>query len=385
MNRSLDVVIDSESWTTAPVPVELSTRVGTRQVNVLDALIFTALWTRPPCVYGFYLSDRWAWHRYSPAIAVRSELRLREEWKSVDPHQKTILSDELGVGFTTQLIQEAFCCGEFTDTLHVVNVLEPDSFTLASTARSGSQKSPDYIARLQDSKWLVLECKGTQSSRAALKKAITRGKAQKESLTATNPTNIKHSLVAGLYIPQWDSDEWPCIWVSDPSWEELERFLSGQPKGRVDEAITQVALAKQLALSGLSAFPEYLVSARTGELTQPPDHIRREIKVLLTEGYRVVFDSSELHSPSKGFERSPRVILWASAPPDLVDRLNGPTAISEVISVLSKQDPTVWRRASGEFFAEVSTPIGFSFRLKIEPHNPGLNRTDTALSRGPAG
>ena len=168
--------------------------------------------------------------------------------------------------------------------------------------------------------------------------------------------------------------------VSDPSWEDLERLLSGQPKGRVDEAITQVALSKQLALSGLSAFPEYLVSARTGELTQAPDHIRREMNDLLTEGYRVVFDSSDRRSPSKGFETSSRVVLLASAPPDLINLLNGPTTISEVISVLSKQDPSVWRRASGEYSAEVSTPIGFSFRLEVEPHNTGLKQTAGATA-----
>lgn len=378
MNRSLDVIVDSGSWETAPVPAELVTRGGIRQVNVLRALLFTALWTRPPQFYGFSLNDLWAWHRYRPAISERTDLRLREEWGAVDPHQKTILSDELGVGFTTQLIQEAFPCGEFTDTLYVVKILEPDSFTLNSTARAGSQKSPDYIARLQGSDWLVLECKGTQSSQAALKKAITRGRAQKKSLQAKSAGSIKHSLVAGLYIPQWESNEMACIWVADPSWKELESLLSGQPKGRVDEAITQVALAKQLALTGLREAPDYLVSMRAGELEVLPENVRRELKDFLAEGFRVVFDSADLHSRQKGSEEDSRVVLLASAPADLLGRLLGSGSVSEVVSDLSRRHPAAWQIASGEFFAEVSTPTGFRFRLEVGPHNKRLQRTAEA-------
>lgn len=211
MNRSLEIVIDSGSWGSKSVPAELSARAGERQVNILVALVFTALWTRPPVVYGFHLSDLWAWHRYLPAIAATNELRLREEWTSVDRHQKTILSDELGIGFSTLLIREAFECSEFIDALHFVNVLEPNSLFLLEGARAGSQKSPDYVARLNNSNLLVLECKGTQSSRAALKKAIARGGLQKANLKATNPMRIEHSLVAGLFIPQWYSAEAPCI------------------------------------------------------------------------------------------------------------------------------------------------------------------------------
>jgi hypothetical protein len=63
--------------------------------HISCALVFAALWTRPPVRYGFSLSDCWAWLRYFPAIAVNSELRLREEWTSLDPHYKTVLSGDL--------------------------------------------------------------------------------------------------------------------------------------------------------------------------------------------------------------------------------------------------------------------------------------------------
>ena len=118
MLRNLEIVVDSQSWAPKRVPRELLSCAGPRQVNVLVALIYTALVTRPPTVHGFHLSDYWAWLRYQPAIAATNDLRLRAEWDTVDSHQKTVLSDELGVGFTTQFITEALNCSEFTDTVY---------------------------------------------------------------------------------------------------------------------------------------------------------------------------------------------------------------------------------------------------------------------------
>ena len=137
MLRSLEVVIDAASWAPNPVPRELLTRAGPRPVNVLAALLYTAIVTRPPTVHGFHLSDYWAWLRYHPAIAATPDLRLRPEWDDVDSHQKTVLSDELGVGFTTQFIAEALDCSEFMDTLFVVNVLDPTKFSLSGGAKRG--------------------------------------------------------------------------------------------------------------------------------------------------------------------------------------------------------------------------------------------------------
>jgi hypothetical protein len=381
MNRTLELVIDTGSWAPEPVPVELSARAGERQVDVLAALVFTALWTRPPVIYGFHLSDLWAWHRYLPALATTSGLRLREEWTSIDRHQKTILSDELGVGFTTLLIREAFNCGEFIDTLHFVKVLEPSSLSLLEGARAGSHKSPDYVARLTDSKLLVLECKGTQSSRSALKKAIVRGELQKANLKASDPSIIEHSLVAGLFIPQWHSEEAACVWVSDPSWEDLEVLVNGQTKERVEEAITQVALAQQLTLSGLSALPQHLTSVRVGDLNDLPPQAKREIEALLKEGYRILFDSAELRFRVRAAESTPRVVFSVKPPADLLRQLNESTSVSEVISDIGKEGgPLMWRLVSGDFFAEVTTPTGFSFRLEVEPHNQHLKRTSGAAA-----
>ena len=43
-------------------------------------------------------------------------LRLRSEWTDIDPYQKTVASDELGIGFTTQLLFEELEFLVFEDT-----------------------------------------------------------------------------------------------------------------------------------------------------------------------------------------------------------------------------------------------------------------------------
>lgn len=131
-------------------------------------LIHTALWTRPPVSSGIHLSDFWAWLRYYPAISEHhTELRLCEEWTDIDPHQKTILSDELGVGFTTYFLAEKLGCIGFMDTSYLQKRFK-NHFSSKSKSRRGSSKSPDYVSIDSSRSLYILECKGTQTSRSAL-------------------------------------------------------------------------------------------------------------------------------------------------------------------------------------------------------------------------
>jgi hypothetical protein len=298
-------------------------------------------------------------------------LCLCEEWWDVDSHQKTVLSDELGVGFTTQFVTEALDCSEFTDTLYVVNVLDPTGLSLMGGAKRGPQKSPDYIARDRSSNYIVLECKGTQSSCSALRDAIRRGQEQKGNISATNTAGIAHSLVAGLFIPQWHSNEYPCLRISDPDRQELRGLLSNQPRERINDAITQVGLAKQFAMTGLGELPTYLGLSSVGELTVLPDAARAEIanrRDILRGDYHVIFDSAVLPGLTPEGAAPARARFSVRTPPSVLDRLIAAPSVSEVVSELSTSGPkSFWKIHSEDFVAEVITPIGFGFRLEVEP------------------
>jgi len=161
MIKRIYIQINNSSWGTSPVPIELRNIASQyRQTDTLIGLIHTALWTRPPCSFGFSLADCWAWLRYGPALANSLNLQLRPEWNDIDAHQKTVLSDEMGVGFTTQLFCETLNFIVYADTQYVIKVL-PSLVALSHSAKRGPDKSPDYIAVDDLLEVSVLECKGS--------------------------------------------------------------------------------------------------------------------------------------------------------------------------------------------------------------------------------
>ena len=128
-------------------------------------------------------------------------------------------------------------------------------------------KSPDYIAEDIGGNLSVLECKGTQSSRASLVAALGRGMPQKANLQAIGATPLQHSLVAGLFIPQFDNADSAVIIVADPEWDEFKERLSRFSKEEIGRAVSQVAYAKELAMLELPHTANTLVRAEGSDET----------------------------------------------------------------------------------------------------------------------
>jgi hypothetical protein len=339
-------------------------------MNVPLALLFTALSTRPPTVQGFHLSDFWAWLRYTWAFDSSLDLRLRPEWESVDPHQKAVLSDELGVGFTTYLLSTELGCSQFIDTLYFVNALEPGSFLLTSSAKRGPKKSPDYIARVGGSNYCVLECKGTQSSLKELAAAIGRGQKQKKSLTPQGGTVVLYSLVAGLFIPPWKSSEFSQITISDPSWHEFEELLARRSSFDINQALVQVALAKSFALIGFPETANALVTMRLDDQSELPPPARDELRRRQrsdTQALDIVFDTADMRGRATAQTPSPwHARFRASAPEPLVAALaEGRPARGLIQELVSELTHPNWHTDAGEAFAELQTPLGFTLRLEV--------------------
>jgi hypothetical protein len=266
LDVSVNILVDRSSWDDEPCPDDILAlqTPNPRIMKVEDALMHTALWTRPPSSQGFHLSDMWAWLRYRPAISDQPNLRLRPEWNDIDAHQKTILSDELGVGFTTCLFAEALDFQLYSDTLNVIRVAAPGQYTLKRQGKRGPAKSPDYIVRDRNNEVSVLECKGTQSSGEYLEQALSGGVAQKKNLNSV--VQFRHKLVAGLFIPQTGSAENALIQVKDPEFDELSTILSNIPQTILLRSIFQIALAKHFALMGLYPIAAALSAIPTSEL-----------------------------------------------------------------------------------------------------------------------
>jgi hypothetical protein len=262
--KKVAVKVGEDSWSNPPgPPAELTGLAASSpvEVDVAMVLLFVGMMTRPPTCYGFSLADLWAWLRYLPALATAEPLRLCDAWTSLDPHHKSILSDDLGVGFSTWILHRYLGLKGFADAPWVIRVLAPEELKLKSWAKHGQSKSPDYISYDKADRFGVLECKGTQSSRGALRSALKRGVGQKKNVEALPGTELAPSLVAGLFVPQWDKGGTALFEVWDPDRRDVERVLRRFAPQEIGRSVMQVALAKELATVGLARTANTLVGS----------------------------------------------------------------------------------------------------------------------------
>lgn len=341
---------------------------------MLCALLFTALWTRPPVRYGFSLADTWAWMRYLPALCAAPELRSCEEWTTLDPHQKTVLSGDFGVGFTTWLLNRELGFVKYSDTLWVLNTLQPGYFQLGPSSKRGPRKSPDYIAEDRTGDYSVLECKGTQSSRQSLIDAIERGIPQKRNLVTVGRVPLAHSLVARLFVPQYECAEWPVLVIADPEKESLIRTLNKFSRDEIRRGVSQVAYAKELATLDLGQTANALARAKDSSETVD-GALRRDL---------------EARRPERTVERGQvftrREYIWdapARIGEDVVAagvRFEGTLAPGELEYLRTVSSPELlgeekrdtsmgndWQPVVDETSAALHSPLGSTFRLSLLP------------------
>lgn len=337
MIKGIYIQVDNRSWTPpSSVPSELKNVASKiRQTNALAALLHTALWTRPPCSFGFSFADCWAWLRYGPALSNATDIRLRSEWNDIDAHQKTVLSDEMGVGFTTQLFAEILNFSVYADTQYVVRIL-PSLFSLRRKAKRGPAKSPDYIIVDNILEVSVLECKGSQKSRQTLIKAVIDGVTQKNNFIVSSGSSIKHSS-AGLFIPQSGNSESSLIYVRDPEPDQITVELLTVPRNNLLIGIIQIGLAKHFALMGLYSMADALSSTVIVEKPTKLENInlRERDRLITQESERNLSFVQEVPLPPglfhKGDTSATSIRFQMQCSVELYDRLVNTNNVAEEI------------------------------------------------------
>ena len=375
MNRRVDIEVLLDSWpasTAPPSGLTAAVESSPSHVDILASLLFLGLWTRPPVTHGFSLSDCWAWLRYFPALATTPDLRLRDEWTTLDPHHKTVLSGDFGVGFTTWFLSQVLGFVRYSDTLWVVNSLLPDRFHLRPSARRGPTKSPDYIAQDSYGDFSVLECKGGQSSRTSLKAALDRGVRQKANLDAIGGTKIRHSLVAGLFIPQFNSSESAVLMVADPSREDVQDLFSGFSKEQIARAVVGVSYAKELAMLDLPNVANSLVRAEGSDeslaaaLERDRAWIRRDPRRVVDESASVERDYRWPSAVKLAEDRTAVGIRFkGSLPADAFEAFRRKDSIAAAEEKYQQSREHTWRVKSGDMAVTMHSPLGSTFVLSI--------------------
>lgn len=216
--------------------------------NVLTTLLWIGILTAPPRYRGFDLSTFWAWLRYASAISERhSGLRLKPIWSEIDTHQKTVMSDDFGMGFSCHYLAEQHGIQAFANTSYLLDSLV--GVTALRPSKRGPAKSPDFVGIDSQGRLHVLECKGTQSSVQYLVDALESGIAQKNNFT--NSTPFASSMVGGIFVPQHRSEEDALLMYVDPEPDPRLKEVEGLPHKMIEAAIYRISLAKELMAAGL--------------------------------------------------------------------------------------------------------------------------------------
>jgi hypothetical protein len=256
---------------------------------------------------------------------------------------------------------------EFSDAEHVLNLKYPGRFSVKSKSKRGPAKMPDYVGRLQGGGFVVLECKGTQGRVSYLDQAMATGSVQKHNLIAATKTVIAVSLVGGTFIPQWESPDDAAIRFADPPSDDLAAAVREMSTSELEHAIVQVAVAKQLALTGATEAANYLVSTNLDQSRES-----RLDRALLVSTER----TETLRAPRFGVdgqpvpsEPSPAVRFSIDAGP-LANSLIDSDSIQQAIARL--RDSTLrsgWihRHARARGPAELITPYGVRLSVQTEP------------------
>lgn len=218
------------------------------QCNVLTTLLWIGILTAPPRYRGFDLSTFWAWLRYASAISDHHPgLRLKPIWTEIDAHQKTVMSDDFGMGFSCHYLAEQHGIQAFANTNYLLDALA--GVTTLKPSQRGPAKSPDFIGIDAAGGLHVLECKGTQSSIDYLWRAVQLGTLQKNNFT--NSTPFVSCMVGGIFVPQHRSEEDALLLYVDPKPDPRLTKMAVMSHERIAAAIYRISLAKELMAAGL--------------------------------------------------------------------------------------------------------------------------------------
>jgi hypothetical protein len=294
VNQAIEVRTDYTHGTThllAGLPAK-----GIWDCNVHHALLTLGYLTSPPRYQGLSFSNYWAWLRYGASIdSSAPKLRLRDIWSDIDPHQKTILADDFGMGFTCRYLIDQHGFEDFGDTKFLLqHMLKGHASLKKSPQKKGAAKSPDFIAVDGLGRLHILECKGTQSSRHYLKKAIGKGREQKGNVSSTSGI-FKTSMVGGIYVPLYESREEAEIVFTDPDPGDEIIALGKLGRPAIADGVRRVSLAKMLSAVGLWQAATVVFEGTTNSIDS---RLVRDIK-----NFGLRFSGFELNSAQKRYER----------------------------------------------------------------------------------
>lgn len=251
MHRTLNVRLKPKTWPKNTPPQSLQNLQGAQNIDIFAFMLMIGYCTVPSHAARHSINALWAWMRYFGALSPDSEFRLSDDFSELDPHQKTILSDDFGMGMSMHLMSRALGLQIFCDGKYFIDRLSHRvrCNITASKAKSGPRKSPDFVGVDGAGKWHVIECKGTQSGPGYGNRQLTGGVLQKNAIQFASSIRGE-SLVTGFEIARTDLATSSRFVIRDPEPEVPPLEIEGDEIDQTLETMARGKIARCLTLAG---------------------------------------------------------------------------------------------------------------------------------------
>ena len=227
-------------------------------VRAIDLLRKIGYLTTPSWVNMAQLSASWATRRYFWAVADPgqggppvSDFCLSSDARAMDFHQKTLLSDEFGIGMAGLLVESFFETDSFSD----VSVALGDPAMFQNLVQRG-EAQPDYLMweEAGNTPYYLVECKGSQSDRNTSYDQLRRGLEQVRTIRlGPGPRQLLTLVIATCLL-----EETTEILVLDPPDEN-----DGKSKGKKSEMKSS---QREFRVQDRKAFHQRAVVAQESQL-----------------------------------------------------------------------------------------------------------------------
>lgn len=260
MKKTLDVTIDESTWPKpqdkSVFPIEFQPGTHPLNLSILELLLLIGYLTTPSQLFGTSMSVLWALVRYLDAVSDEPDLRITREFSQLDAHQKTIVSDDFGMGVPIYWLSEHLAIEPPVDGRYFINHLAASNgVSVVDRPKQGPRKAPDFVALDSSGKWHVMECKGTQSGNGYRKRQLgsagpsaTGGVAQKRSISFPSKY-CGQRLACGLFLAAEGGNETSNLLVIDPPANDVFVIEENDLPVAVD-TVRRAAASSVLGLAG---------------------------------------------------------------------------------------------------------------------------------------
>lgn len=230
--------------------------MSNHNVAILPTLLLIGQLTTPPIARGVSLSEFWAWVRYLYAISSDGDLRITTDFANLDSHQKTILSDDFGMGIPIGYHVGALDLVSWSDGRYFMDRMS----ALMHGPLPVPRKAPDFVFINHTGALHVVECKGGQSGPAARDRQLTSTTSKGEPTggvvqkrTVLLPSHRQgQRLACGLSIGVSGKPGSSDLKIVDPEFEP-DFDLSEVDDALIGDPVTRSGLAKSLRAAGFPA------------------------------------------------------------------------------------------------------------------------------------